>query len=127
MERRYHALRTIATIYRMLGYIVAVVTILAILAICGLSVISGTALQSVSQDIGINSRASGIAGSIFAGLIISLVVLIYGGVVAISLIAFGEGIYLLISMEENTRKTALLIENQTKVVAPPAQPQIPAG
>ena len=127
MERRYHALRTIATIYRVLGYIVAVVTILAILAICGLSVIGGTAFQSVSQDMGINSRASGIAGSIFGGLIGSLVVLLYGGVMAISLIAFGEGIYLLISMEENTRKTALLIENQIKVVPPPAQPQIPAA
>ena len=129
MERRYHALRTIATIYRVLGYIVAVLTILAILAICGLSVIGGAGLQSVSRDfdLGISSRASGIAGSIFGGLIISLIVLIYGCVVAISLIAFGEGIYLLIAVEENTRKTALLLQNQPKVNPPVAQAQIPAA
>jgi hypothetical protein len=126
MERRYHALRTIANIYRVLGYIVAVLTILSILAICGLSVISGTAFQTISQDLGVNTRASGVAGSIFGGLIVSLIVLIYGGVVAISLIAFGEGIYLLIAVEENTRKTALLLQNQPKVTLPAAQAQIPA-
>jgi hypothetical protein len=125
MERRYHALRTIATIYRVLGYIVAVLTILSILAICGLSVISGTAFQTISQDLGVNTRASGVAGSIVGGLLLSLAVLIYGGVVAISLIAFGEGIYLLISMEENTRKTALLLQNQPKVIPPAAQTQLP--
>ena len=129
MERRYRALRTIANIYRVLGYIVAVLTILSILAICGLSVIGGAGLQSVSRDLdlGINSRASGIAGSIVGGLLLSLVVLIYGGIVAISLIAFGEGIYLLIAVEENTRKTALLLQNQPKVTPPAAQAQIPAA
>src|SRR4030042_1683576 len=126
MERRYHALRTIATIYRVLGYIVAVLTILSILAICGLSVISGTAFQTISQDLGVNTRASGVAGSIFGGLIVSLIVLIYGGVVAISLIAFGEGIYLLIAVEENTRKPALLLQNQPKATPPAAQAQLPA-
>ena len=127
MERRYHALRTIANIYRVLGYIVAVVTILAILAICGLSVVTGTGLERFSRDLGFNASGSGIAGSIFGGLLASLVVLLYGGVVALSLIAFGEGIYLLISMEENTRKTALLLQNPPKVT-PPAEPaQIPAA
>jgi hypothetical protein len=126
MERRYHALRTIANIYRVLGYIVAAVTILSILAICGLSVASGTVVESISREIGINSSGAGVAGSIFGGLIVSLIVLIYGGVVAISLIAFGEGIYLLIAVEENTRKTALLLQNQPKVTPPVVQAQIPA-
>jgi hypothetical protein len=127
MERRYHALRTIANIYRVLGYIVLVLTILAVLAICGLSVASGTIFESVSQEIGINSNGSGVAGGIVGGLFVSFLALIYGGIISISLIAFGEGIYLLISIEENTRKTALLVENQNKITPPPSQPQIPPG
>ncbi len=127
MERRYRALRIIADIYRLLGYIVAAVTILAILAICGLSVASGTVVESFSRDIGINSSGAGVAGSIVGGLLLSLVVLLYGGIVAVSLIAFGEGIYLLIAVEENTRKTALLIQNQSKITPPAAQAQIPAA
>ncbi len=129
MERRYRALRTIANIYRVIGLYRGSVDH------------SGHPgnLRTVSYrwrrapigfsglDLGINSRASGIAGSIFGGLIVSLIVLIYGGVVAISLIAFGEGIYLLIAVEENTRKTALLLQNQPKVTPPVAQAQIPAA
>jgi ABC-type phosphate transport system permease subunit len=122
MERRYHALRTIGNIYRVLGYIVLVITILAVIAICGLSVISGTALQSVSQQLGVDSGGSGVAGGIVGGLILSFFALIYGVLISISLIAFGEGIYLLIAIEENTRKTALLVDNQNKITpsAPPA-------
>jgi hypothetical protein len=115
MERRYHALRTIGNIYRVLGYIVLVLTILAVITICGLSVISGNALESVSQQLGVNSSGSGLAGSLLGGVLLSIVVIIYGGIVSVSLIAFGEGIYLLIAIEENTRKTTLLVENQNKI------------
>ena len=121
MERRYHALRTIGSIYRVLGYIVLGLTLLAVIAICGLSIISGTAFQSVSQQLGVNSNGSGLAGGIVGGLILGFFALIYGVVIAISLIAFGEGIYLFIAIEENTRKTALLIENQNKIT--PAAPK----
>ncbi len=124
MERRYHALRTIGTIYRVLGYIVLVLTILAVITICGLSILSGSVLQSASRDLGISSNASGLAGSIVGGLILSVLGLIYGGVIAVSLIGVGEGIYLIIAIEENTRKTALLLENQTKTI-PPAPQAIP--
>jgi hypothetical protein len=37
------------------------------------------------------------------------------------LVAFGEGIYLLIDVEENTRKTSYLMENQNKLQ--PAEPK----
>jgi hypothetical protein len=127
MERRYLGLRTIANIYRVLGYIVLVLTILAVLAICGLSVASGTVFESVSQQIGVNSNGSGVAGGIIGGLFVSFLALIYGGVISLSLIAFGEGIYLLISIEENTRKTAMLVQNQNRIIPPASQPQIPPG
>jgi ABC-type phosphate transport system permease subunit len=121
MDRRYRALRTVGSIYRVLGYIVLVLTILSVIAICGISVLSGTALESVSQQIGVNSNGSGIAGGIVGGIFLSFIALIYGGIVALSLIAFGEGIYLFIAIEENTRKTAIMIENQSKIT--PSVPQ----
>jgi hypothetical protein len=114
MEHRYRALRTIASIYRIMGYIVLGLTILVVLAICGASVISGSSLQSLSQQFGVGSRGTGIAESIFGGLIASLFAILYGGITSISLIGIGEAIYLFIAVEENTRKTALLLENQNK-------------
>jgi hypothetical protein len=122
MDRRYRALRTVGSIYRVLGYIVLVLTILSVIAICGISVLSGTALESVSQQIGVNSNGSGIAGGIVGGIFLSFIALIYGGIVALSLIAFGEGIYLFIAIEENTRKTAILVENQSKITPSAPQP-----
>ncbi len=110
MEARYSALRTIATIYKVIGYIVLVLTILAALAVCGLSVAGGSAMEALSRDFGGTGIVSGVVG----GLIAFVVILIYGGLIAVSLIAFGEGIYLFIAIEENTRKTSLLLENQVR-------------
>lgn len=117
MERRYHALRTIANVYRILGYIVLVLTILTAIAICGLSVLGSTALNNVAQQYG-NTTVPTWIGGIFGGIVGSILVILYGGMVALALIAFGEGIYLLISIEENTRKTALLFENPNKLPLP---------
>jgi hypothetical protein len=121
MEKRYHALRTIANIYRVIGYIVLVLAILAVIATCAISVISGTAFETVSNQFGVSTSGTGLAGSIFAGFLVALGIVIYGGITGLSLIAMGEGIYLLISVEENTRRTALLVENQNKIS--PAAPQ----
>jgi hypothetical protein len=114
MEPRYNALRTIASIYRVLGYIALGLTILAVLAICGISVISGSSLQSISQQFGVGSRGTGIAESIFGGLIASLFAILYGGVTSITLIGISEAIHLFLDIEKNTRKTALLLESQNK-------------
>ena len=122
MERRYHALRIIGNIYRVLGYIVLVLTILAVIAICGLSVLGGSAINSITQQYSGYTNGPGLVGGLFGGVIASIFVIINGGVVAISLIAFGEGIYLLIAIEENTRKTALMIENQSKITPLVPQP-----
>jgi hypothetical protein len=121
MEKRYHALRTIANIYRVIGYIVLVLAILAVIATCAISVISGTALETISNQFGVTTRGSGLGSSILVGFLTALGIVIYGGILGLSLIAMGEGIYLLISIEENTRRTALIVENQNKIT--PAAPQ----
>ena len=46
------------------------------------------------------------------GLIVSAITLIYGGGAAVTLYAVGEGIEVFISLEENTRRTALALEQR---------------
>jgi hypothetical protein len=121
MEKRYQALRIIANIYRVIGYILLVLTILAVIATCAISVISGTALETITNQFGVTTRGSTLAGTIFGGFLIALGIIIYGGMLALSLIAMAEGIYLLIAVEENTRKTAMLLEGHKEIT--PAQPQ----
>ncbi len=121
MEHRFHALRTIGTIFRVVGYIFLVLTILGALAVCGLSAIGGTALESASSELGVSSTGAGLVSGLFGGLLLGLIVILYGGLISLMLVAFGEGIYLLIDVEENTRKTSYLIQNQPKVL--PAEPR----
>lgn len=105
MEKRYTALRTIATIYKILGIVVAVVTVLAVLVLCVASVLGGAAVSNLERNM-IGSRVlDGVLGGVLAGGL----GLIYGGVVSLTLYAFGEAIYLLIALEENTRATAMYL------------------
>jgi hypothetical protein len=121
MEQRYHALRTIGSIFRVVGYIILVLTILAALAICGISVIGGSVFESTSQGLGVSSTGAGFLSGLFGGLLLGIGVILYGGLIALSFLAFGEGIFLLLGIEENTRKTSYLIENQYKL--PPTEPK----
>ncbi len=125
MEQRYRALRTIGSIFRVVGYIILVLTILASVAICGLSVVSGSLMQSVSQDFGVSSTGAGFLGGLFGGLLLGILTILYGGMVALMLVALGESIYLLIGIEENTRKTTLLMESMNRVPAGDAKPLPP--
>jgi hypothetical protein len=82
-----------------------------------MSVLGGSlfdaALNSVSRYGGSGSSGpAGTLGGILGGVIIGGIILLYGGIASITLYAFGEGIYLLIGLEENTRTTALLLQQQ---------------
>jgi hypothetical protein len=127
MEHKYRALRTIGSIFRVVGYIILVLTILGALAACGLTVIGGTAAETASQELGLNSTGVGFLGGLFGGLLLGLVIILYGGLIALMMVAFGEGIYLLIDIEENTRKTGLLIENQARLQPAEPRPLPPAS
>jgi Zn-dependent protease with chaperone function len=122
MEQRFHALRTIGSIFRILGYIALVLTVLAALAFCGLTVVGSTIFQSASQSFGLNSSGGGFITALFGGLLGGFLVLLYGGFISLSTIAIGELIYLLIGIEENTRKTTYMIENQMNKITP-AEPK----
>ena len=110
MDKKYTVLRTLGKIYKVLGIIGGVLTILSVLGICATSVFGGVLGGGASNDptgiVGI------LAGGVLGGLIVGTITLIYGGAAAVTLYAFGEGIELVISLEENTRKAALALEQR---------------
>jgi len=114
MEKKYKALRTIGTIYKILGTVAGIITLLAVIGICAASVLGGAALDSFSRELGDYgySGPSGVFSGVVGGLLISIFVILNGGGLALTFFAMGEGIYVLISLEENTRATVDLLNRQ---------------
>jgi hypothetical protein len=119
MEQRYTALRTIGTVYKILGIISGVITILAILGICAASVLGGAALGELESQLGGSYGMGGMFGGVFGGILLGFLAILYGGGISITLYAFGEGIYLLLALEENTRTTAQMLTQQAGIRQPP--------
>jgi hypothetical protein len=122
MEKRYKALRTIGMLYKIMGIVAAVVTLLALLASCAMIFFGSSALSDLSRQF---NRQFGympyrMMGTVFGGLLAAVMVLVYGGGLSLTLYALGEGVYLFIAIEENTRTTAALLVQQS-AQQPPAQ------
>lgn len=106
MEKKFTALRIIGTIYKIAGILIALATVLAVFALIVGGVAGGAGLGSVGLDSPIVM--------IFA--LISTV--IGGGLAALGIFAIGEGLFLLINLEENTRFSAMVLRDR---LYPPAQ------
>ncbi|NLE75769.1 MAG: hypothetical protein GX605_03310 [Chloroflexi bacterium] len=119
MEKRYTALRAIGTFYKVLGGLAAVVTVLAVLAICLGAVLGSGVLGGLGREFGVNVPMGRMGGA-FEGLIVGFFALLYGAGVAVTLFGIGELIYLLLAVEENTRVTAHLLRQGS------ASPKAPA-
>lgn len=122
MEKRYKALRFIGSLYKVLGVILLTITILAAIGICGISIWGGVAFESIGQDLGAAPDFTDFFGSVFGGLFVGFLVILYGGFVSLTTFAFGEGIYLLLALEENTRSSSMLLQRQINQEIPPQQP-----
>ncbi len=107
MEKRYRALRIIGTLYKIIGAIVLVVTIVSAVGVCLAGVIGGTAFEGFTNDFDFNRRGLGLLGGAVGGVISALVILLSGGIGGVTVYATGEAIYLLIDIEENTRAARL--------------------
>ena len=94
------------------GGIVGVLTILVVLGICAASVLGGAAMGNLSREFSRNAGVTGLFGGALGGLVIGVVAIVYGGGLAITLYAVGEGVYLLLALEENTRATVALLQRQ---------------
>ncbi len=109
MEKRYTALRIISVLYKVLGVIVGLVTLLVAVII----------LVSAPTSYTFGIIRVGFGETIFAVLI----EVIGGGLTAVGIYAIGEMISLFINIEENTRFTALVVRDrlQPQPVQPPPQ------
>jgi hypothetical protein len=114
MERQYKALRFVGTVYKVVGIIVAVLTLLAVLGVCLFSILGSAALGGMSRELGHDTAFGAFLGSTVGGVIGAFFGLLYGGGFALTLYAIGEGIYLLLALEENTRLTARLLQSQAR-------------
>jgi len=124
MEKRYRALRIISTLYKIAGGVVLAFALLAAVGLCLAGVLGGTAIEGLGRDFS-DLRGLGVMGSAAGGILVGLGVMISGGLSGLTLYATGEGIALLIAMEENTRMSAMYLAAQSKPALPAETP--PAG
>jgi hypothetical protein len=106
VEKRYPVLRVLSVVYKVLGGIVAGLTVLGTLGVCIAGIAGGAALGNFGRDLGLP-----IAG-VLSGLVTGLVVLLYGGFAAVTLFGAGEMISAFLSIEENTRLTASMLQQR---------------
>lgn len=118
MEQRYAALRILSTVYKILGIISAGITLLVILALCATVVLGGSTFSRFSRQMGFP-----MASGVFGAAIGILFALLYGGGIAITFYAAGEGVNLLLDLEANTRETAALLRKDTGTSPPPPPPE----
>jgi len=119
METKYRALRTIATIFKVLGW---VILILGILSACGTSAVlflGGSTMMGLT-----GSGGGGNAGPLWgvvAAIVTFIVMIITVGLYALILIAASESIQVFLDIEENTREMARrLAQRGAAAPAPPA-------
>ncbi|MBA4421270.1 MAG: hypothetical protein C0391_08990 [Anaerolinea sp.] len=110
MIKKYKALRFVGTVYKIFGYIILVTTILGAVGTCLSGLLGGAILAPLADELGSGFAAgSGFSAALF-GILFGLLVLLYGGIIGISMLAAGEGVYLLIDLEDNTRQTVELLQ-----------------
>ena len=110
MERKFKVLRFIGSAYKVLGIISGVLTAIGALGICLTSILGGAMVDQVQRQLGEATGALSLMGGVAGGIIVAGIVLVYGAVMTLMLYGVGEGIYLLIALEENTRTTAICLQ-----------------
>ncbi len=117
--KKYKALRTIATIFKILGIISLVMTILLSLASCLFYGIMGASFSNLSRDLyGLTGGESGAV--VAAGVILGLFILIYGGFSSLMIYGAGELIYVLLDIEQNTRESTEVLRISARTANPGA-------
>ena len=117
MEKRYSALRTVASIMKGLGIIVGIITGILVIIICLASVAGGAAFDSFSREFGQSSGALGSLSGALLGIIVSLIPIILGGSLALTLYAIGEAVNVQIDIEENTRSMVFMLRGSQPIQA----------
>lgn len=109
MEKRFRALRVVATVFKILAWIDLVVTIFGALGVIVTGVLSSAKSGgSLSQT----PFLSALAGPV-AGILSGLLIVVFGLIQFLMLYAMGEAVYVILSIEENTRLTAMAVSGRT--------------
>jgi hypothetical protein len=105
--RNYGALVTIGVIYKVLGLIVGVITLLAIVGFCVSVFTGGAAMTNLSQRMGVPA-----AYAILVGIIVGGIQLVYGVAATLTFYAFGAGLQLLVSVAKDTQEALALLRER---------------
>jgi len=115
---RYRALRIVATIYRVIGWIIIVV---GVLSSCGLAAFTITAPgwflsgpMGYGYVPGARMSAAGVIGAIITLIMGLIMTALYG----ITVLAIAEGIEVFLDIEENTREIARRLRELPGVTPP---------
>lgn len=106
METKYRVLRIVATIWKVLAWIVLVLSVLGGCGTLALGVIGSAAARS--------NDALGLGGGLLGGAITAAVAIFFGVLYFLFLYAFSELVDVLIALEANTRATAEQLKNMQK-------------
>lgn len=102
MDRRFTALRVIGTIFKVLAWIALLVGLLAAIGALVLGFVMDNQLGTIGMGV----------GGPFAGIALFIALVILAILVFLSLYAAGEFLYLFLSIEENSRRTAFFMQQQ---------------
>jgi hypothetical protein len=108
VEKRFRALRVVATIFKIFAWIDLVLTILGALGVIVTGVLSGARSGGALSQVPFASVVSGALGGILAGIVLLLAGLVY----FLILYAMSESVYVILSIEENTRLTAMAVSGR---------------
>ncbi|MGD2252445.1 MAG: hypothetical protein PVF70_05950 [Anaerolineales bacterium] len=110
MERTFTAVKVMGTAYRILGGIVAVLTVIGAIGFCVMGYLGNTTLDIWLAILGFSGAR---IWSILAGLILGGLTLISGAALAVTFFGLADGVSLMLALEENTRVSAQLLHRQS--------------
>lgn len=104
MKKRFGVLRVLSTIMKILGIVVAALSVLGGLVTFIMSLAGGDMFAAFGIDT---------AGGVLMGLLGAFVIVVAGALYALVIYGYGELIMLMVSMEDNTFRTVKLLEEVT--------------
>ena len=108
MEKKFKILRIVATIWKVLAWIVLVLSVLGGCANIVFGVMLGAGARNTGNALGLSAFGA------LGGVIIALVAIFFGVLYFIFLYAFAEIVDVMLALEENTRSTAEQLKNIAK-------------
>lgn len=101
-SRRFPVLRILSVFWKVIGIITGGVTVLTALAVCILPIAGSAVVAKLVEEWDLPIAGSGV----LIGIVMGLVVLIFGALYAAFIYGVGELLSLFIAVEENTRLAA---------------------